>query len=196
MNGAIVRFGCERDARGVELPGRVIGIDTSIYYSSPADHLDYALVRLSEKPLQLLATESITSGRSFLELLLLNKHRGHLVPSPLSIQVNDRINIIQFPHGHSMKVVLTENRVAWIAEDKQRVRYIASTDNGSSGSPVLNQYWDVVAIHHSGDPYPPGSIDQWLQAARKGYLKYNEGIPINAILEDLELQGARALLLM
>ena len=56
--------------------------------------------------------------------------------------------------------------------------------DGSSGSPVFNQNWEVVALHHSGEPYPPDSAKEVLQKAWKGHFRVNEGIPIRAILED------------
>lgn len=53
---------------------------------------------------------------------------------------------------------------------------------GSSGSPVLNDAWEVVALHHAG-----GDISE--PTTQRRYFR-NEGILINKILANLppELQ--------
>jgi hypothetical protein len=55
------------------------------------------------------------------------------------------------------------------------VRYRTNTEGGSSGSPVFDQNWQLVALHHAGDP-------SWVA-------KYNEGIPISLILAQLKARG-------
>jgi len=81
--------------------------------------------------------------------------------------------------------VLTQNYVlADMTAD--RVHYLADTQPGSSGSPVLNRYWEVVALHHSGGAHPPQKASNNLQKVLKGLYKFNEGIPIRAILPKIE----------
>ena len=64
--------------------------------------------------------------------------------------------------------------------------YLADTLPGSSGSPVLNNRWEVVALHHSGGAHPPQKATADLQKILKGQYKFNEGIPIKAILPLIE----------
>jgi V8-like Glu-specific endopeptidase len=63
--------------------------------------------------------------------------------------------------------------------NKTRVTYQTGTQPGSSGSPCFNQFWNLVALHHAGDPlYPdlmPGA--------------FNEGIPIVRIVERLKTRN-------
>ena len=33
-----------------------------------------------------------------------------------------------------------------------RVRYRTNTEEGSSGAPCFDKDWELVALHHSGDP--------------------------------------------
>jgi V8-like Glu-specific endopeptidase len=55
------------------------------------------------------------------------------------------------------------------------VSYKTNTDGGSSGSPCFDQDWNLVALHHSGDPnYALGP---------------NEGIPIDAIVTAIQSRG-------
>jgi endonuclease G, mitochondrial len=65
----------------------------------------------------------------------------------------EHINIIQHPRGEVKQVVIRENRLIDFFEGKDIVlHYEADTEPGSSGSPVFNDQWEVVALHHSGVP--------------------------------------------
>lgn len=58
--------------------------------------------------------------------------------------------IIQHPSGQPKQIALRENEVINI-EDNQLL-YQSDTAPGSSGSPVFNDSWQVVALHTSGIP--------------------------------------------
>jgi len=47
-----------------------------------------------------------------------------------------------------MEVSLRFNQV--IDVDDKRIYYLADTESGSSGSPVFDDSWRLVAIHHAG----------------------------------------------
>lgn len=65
----------------------------------------------------------------------------------------EHINIIQHPRGEPKQVVIRENRLLDSFDGKDVVlHYEADTEPGSSGSPVFNDQWEVVALHHSGVP--------------------------------------------
>jgi endonuclease G len=66
------------------------------------------------------------------------------------ITKGDPINIIQHPRGNLKQVVLRENRLVDLLENM--AHYEGDTEPGSSGSPVFNDQWEVVALHHSGVP--------------------------------------------
>lgn len=55
------------------------------------------------------------------------------------------VNIIQHPRGEPKRVALRNNLVT--AADPQTIRYFTDTDFGSSGSPVCDDLWQVVALH-------------------------------------------------
>lgn len=183
---AIAHFDYRKDHTGAAPAGRRIRLDPSFYHSSPAEQLDYALVRLAERPVDPSpAVSPFLAAQPSLGLPV-----GQHAYLPLSediIRGGDRINILQHPGGDPLKVVLTQNRVV---EDMTatRVQYLADTDAGSSGSPVCNQRWEVVALHHSGGPYPPPRPGDPNSASRQRFL-INEGIPIRAILADLRAKG-------
>jgi endonuclease G len=61
------------------------------------------------------------------------------------VQVDDRVYIIQHPHGGVKKIGMIHNVVRYVDDDV--IRYWTDTESGSSGSPVFNEQWQVVALH-------------------------------------------------
>ena len=58
--------------------------------------------------------------------------------------------------------------------DDEKVQYVTDTDYGTSGSPVLDDWFNVVALHNQRvrDPNNPGRYHR------------NQGYSISAILSD------------
>ena len=93
-----------------------------------------------------------------------------LLRSPAVATRHEPVNIIQHPEGRPKEVALTNNRVVRVLD--RVIRYETDTQSGSSGSPVFNNNWDLVALHHAG-------------AALEGGRAENEGIRISAIVNHL-----------
>lgn len=86
----------------------------------------------------------------------------------------EHVVIIQHPNGGLKQIVLTANQVVSLWE--HRLHYTTDTMPGSSGSPVFNDSWQVIAIHHAGGE---------LQTNAKGDKRFlNEGILMSAIKPD------------
>ena len=66
---------------------------------------------------------------------------GARVPRP-----DDRVNIIQHPQGQPKKIAFQHNLIRHV--DQWKIQYWTDTDRGSSGSPVFDEDWAVVALHH------------------------------------------------
>jgi V8-like Glu-specific endopeptidase len=66
--------------------------------------------------------------------------------APKPVKVDDRVLIIQHPNGLPKKIALAHNLVRYV--DNDVVQYWTDTEPGSSGSPVFNESWEVVALHH------------------------------------------------
>ncbi len=101
----------------------------------------------------------------------------------LNVLTSECVNIIQHPRGRPKEIALQENRVARV--DNLVLQYYCDTEPGSSGSPVFNNRWQLLALHHASvmtdepepSPYPDGS----------GKVRYlNEGIRLSAIALWLE----------
>jgi len=132
---------------------------TELVHSNPK--LDYALFRLVK------AMEK----REHLPLI-------HQKPK---LETSTRLNIVQHPGGGPMRFAIRNNFYVGEASGSNRIRYVTDTEPGSSGSPVLNDRWHVIAMHRGYQEIP--------EEMHKGKLirYHNEGIAIHAILEDLPL---------
>lgn len=61
--------------------------------------------------------------------------------------LGDKVIIVQHPKGKGKQITLTNNTVKGLY--KNFLRYTADSDYGSSGSPVFNKKWELVALHHA-----------------------------------------------
>lgn len=78
-----------------------------------------------------------------------------------------KLNVIQHPQGRKKEVVVQENELSDVYTNV--IHYTSDTDYGSSGSPVFNNTWDLMALHHARVPNKDA----------------NEGIRIDKIVADL-----------
>ncbi|MDJ0719383.1 MAG: trypsin-like peptidase domain-containing protein [Prochloraceae cyanobacterium] len=94
--------------------------------------------------------------------------------NPALITRNDLVNIIQHPRGRLKEVALQENKTTRVLD--KIIHYRTDTEPGSSGSPVFNNSWELVALHHAGWKEEDGTAT-------------NEGIRISAIVAYLIAQS-------
>lgn len=81
------------------------------------------------------------------------------------------LNLIQHPNGEPKQLGLRENQLLDVLDDF--LHYETDTAPGSSGSPVYNDRWEVVALHHSGvwdAPCPMAVGGPKREARREGTL--------------------------
>jgi len=97
-----------------------------------------------------------------------------LLRDPDTITRGERVNIIQHPRGRRKEISLHDNKVNYVYD--VGIRYTADTEGGSSGSPVFNNQWNLVALHHAGWTDPDGSAT-------------NEGIRMKAIVDHISAQN-------
>ena len=62
------------------------------------------------------------------------------------VEADDRVYIIQHPNGGVKKIGMVHNVVRHVDDDV--VQYWTDTEGGSSGAPVFNESWQLVALHH------------------------------------------------
>lgn len=130
----------------------------------PDDRLDYALIRLAE------AAGEDTIGDKGSEA---GAQRGYIPfpANPFDPQPASGLCIMQHPRGDPLKLAIDSAGVLGINASKNRLRYETNTETGSSGSPCFTMKWELVALHHSGDPdFDPAHKPT-----------FNEGITMTAI---------------
>jgi V8-like Glu-specific endopeptidase len=99
----------------------------------------------------------------------------YLPLEPRNVERGQRINIIQHPYGQPKQISIQNNLVEYVGGSV--LQYVTSTNPGSSGSPVLDDEWMVVGLHHAG-----GNIKE---PTTGRYYNRNEGIVMSRILDDL-----------
>ncbi|MCX4239756.1 trypsin-like serine peptidase [Paraliomyxa miuraensis] len=87
------------------------------------------------------------------------------------------VNILQHPGGGAKRLAMRNNAVARI--DDERIAYWTDTDYGSSGAPVFDDEWRVIALHRA---YEERSGLQYLGRSVGGA---NIGSRMTKIVEDL-----------
>jgi len=141
------------------------------------DQLDYALLRVNGTPGNDAVgnkAEPAAPPRKWIE-----------VPTQVStLHPNSALFIVQHPQGDPLQLALETDAIIGVNANSTRVSYRTNTLPGSSGSPCFNSNWELIALHHSGDPN--------FDPAHKPV--YNEGIPIITIMDLLGQRGLRKIL--
>lgn len=153
--------------------------DSELYpKSDPAPtELDYALLRLVRD----IGARPIGSNAETKAA-----QRGWFTPlsPPYNFASSDALFILQHPRARPLKLAIDFEAISVRPDDavryglianRTRLLYRTNTEAGSSGSPCFGPNWELVAIHHAGDP------DFHLAHTPD----YNQGIPIEAIVADL-----------
>ncbi|MFJ4559844.1 endonuclease [Streptomyces massasporeus] len=140
--------------------------------------LDYSLVAVA--PLGAQGEELSSFGR-----LVLSDAQGKVV-------VGEFVNIVQHPRGEPKQLALRDNQIMDVLE--RFLHYESDTREGSSGSPVFNDQWEVVALHHSAVPQTDGegrplsvggAVWQPEMGEQQLAWRANEGVRISRVLRAL-----------
>lgn len=174
-----VEFNYQQNKDGSWMGSEFFSLEPDTFFFAD-EELDFAVVavaqttRQSGKPLALFGW------------LTLNPQIGKVSPG-------EYLTIIQHPSGGDKQIALRENQLLKI--DTHTLWYRTDTAPGSSGSPVFNDVWQVVALHHSGVPEKDAN-GNYLTLDGKPYkgllneskIKWiaNEGIRVSRIVASLQ----------
>lgn len=151
--GAIAQFNHQKTADGRDEEMAEFPLDPEAFFTTSAAE-DCTIVKVSGEP---------------------SARWGAIELGPMQIQVDDRVNVIQHPGGDQKQLSFFHNLVMFVGEG--RVQYLTDTLPGSSGSPVFDKEWNLVALHHSGGWITePGSKETFYR---------NEGIHVERVAELL-----------
>ena len=154
---AVVQFNYQQTVDGAEAPYEEFRTAPENGFATSKDD-DWTAVRLQNDPAQ---------------------KWGRLELQRADVSQGSRVNIVQHPGGGPKQMSLYHNVVAFV--DATRIQYLTDTLPGSSGSPVFDETWKLVALHHSGGWLPqPGTKQTYYR---------NEGIHINTVIDGLTTAG-------
>ena len=155
-NDSTVEFNFQEDIESRPLKVEQYKLDPeSFFYTNQS--FDFTLVRVKGDDL---------SKWGFLPLIKKGALRG------------EACNIVQHPEGEFKRIVLQDSTITNVFENV--VLYTSDTEIGSSGSPVFDNRWRVVALHHgAGTRLMVGGNKTWID---------NEGSLITTIISDLRKQ--------
>jgi V8-like Glu-specific endopeptidase len=157
-----LRFGFRILADGTPEAGTLYALHKEWdVHKSPVDQLDYALVRLAKE-----------AGKDVIGNFQQAPKRGWNKLQRTAARESQGLFILQHPLGDTLK--MANGGVANQAGDW--LDYAVDTEEGSSGSPVFNNKWELVALH-----------------SRSGKGAVNRGVAISAILDDLPAEVSRLL---
>ncbi|MDX1954187.1 MAG: DNA/RNA non-specific endonuclease [Chitinophagaceae bacterium] len=134
---AKIEFDYRYDITGSEMTRVVFTLDPEKFFHV-SEALDLCVIGVKEK--------DVSGNHTIRErgYLVLNKEIG-------KAGVGDFATVIQHPEGHFQQISLRENQILDISR-KDALIYESDTARGSSGSPVFNDQWQVIALHSAGVP--------------------------------------------
>jgi endonuclease G len=155
--GSSIEFRFQDGLDGEPLEPKTFELDPGRFFLADED-FDFALVAVKATPAEL-------AEFSF----------NRLTDDPGEQAVGSFVTIVQHPRGKKKQIALRENRIVHVLDSF--LHYEADTEPGSSGSPVFDDSWHVVCLHHASVPAPD-------QTELGGFV--NEGIRAKSLREVIE----------
>jgi endonuclease G len=136
---SVAEFNYQLTDGGAPLPVERFGLKPDVFFLTDPD-LDFALVAVERRS----ASGTALSSFAFCPLIAAE---GKII-------VRDPVNIVQHPKGELKQIVIRNNTLLDLPDPPldRFAHYETDTEQGSSGSPVFNDQWEVIALHHSGVP--------------------------------------------
>jgi V8-like Glu-specific endopeptidase len=175
--GSVVELNCETDVDNQ--PATIAGyrLDPATLFLTDQG-LDYTLVAVAP------GADGRPPGGEF--------GWNRLVWQQGKIVIGEPVNVIGHPMGRLKELAVRNNSL--LNELDRFLHYTTDTEPGNSGSPVYNDQWEVVALHHSGVPRTDDE-GNWLKADGSRWQPQdgeaavewiaNEGVRVSVLLTHL-----------
>jgi endonuclease G len=161
---SFVEFNYELDVTGKQKPvTRFAFAPDDFFITSPEGDLDFTIVAVGK--------------RIFGEGELSDFGYCPITETPNKHSLGILANIVGHPDGKFKQIAIRKNRIA--ARNDDVLLYYTNTEIGSSGSPVFNDQWKPIALHHWGVP-SRDTIN-----GKPAPKETNEGIRISAIVNRI-----------
>lgn len=132
------------------------------------ERLDYAVIQLAEA--------SKVADRAALPI----------IAQPSKLVRGARMNLVQHSRGGALQFAIRNNFFVRPGDTPEFIRYQTDTEPGASGSPVCNDTWQVVGLHHASTPVPKEQVPQEvIDGQPVAVTVLNEAIEIHSVLNDL-----------
>ncbi len=175
-------FNFQDDLTGRPVPTSIFELDPDLFFETNAA-LDFTLVAVKDRA---RAGSGDVSELQFFGWNRLIEEEGKAI-------LGEFLNIIQHPNGEPKQLALRENEFIDLLDNF--LHYKTDTAPGSSGSPVFNDQWEIVGLHHSGVPRKDangriltrdGSI--WKQSMGEHKIDWiaNEGIRVSRLVNYIK----------
>jgi endonuclease I/V8-like Glu-specific endopeptidase len=179
-----IEFNYQAGLDGAALPSVIFPLDPATFFVTNK-LLDYTLVAVKEEAVSGMPLSEFGFNRLF-------EAQGKVL-------IGEYVNIIQHPNGEPKQLAIRENQIVDLLDDY--CHYLTDTAPGSSGSPVYNDQWEVVALHHMGVPKrtEDGRIltlsgETWEDGMDPTLIawKANEGTRVSSLIRHLRAQSLSA----
>ena len=156
--------------------------DFDYYKEASSSHLECRTTRLlaSNRELDYAIIELEQAGE------IADRHPIRIVPVQPRLIRGARVNIVQHPQGGPLRFAIRNNFFVRSAEQPAFMLYQTDTEPGASGSPVCNDDWQVVALHHASLEVPSEMVPQEVVDGKlTNVTVLNEAVQIHEVLNDL-----------
>jgi endonuclease G len=173
-----VEFGYELALDGTPSAATSFRLDPAAFFLTDRE-LDYTLVAVAARGSALADLDRIPWNR-------LIEVEGKAI-------LGELLNIVQHPNGEPKQLAMRENKLVDLLDNF--LHYQTDTSPGSSGSPVFNDQWEIVGLHHSGVPRrdESGRIvaisgEPWTRAMGEHRIDWiaNEGVRVSRIIKHIK----------
>lgn len=167
----LLQFDYELDVAGTPKKWSEFRLDPdTFFWTCPATELDVTLVAVGD---QVTGDRPVTA---FGYLPLSGAKDKHAE--------GDYVTIIQHPEGDYKQIALRENQLIGRGKAGNTLHYEADTLGGSSGSPVLNDQFELIALHHAGGTV----LESTLENGQAVPDESNEGIRVSVVVQRLRTE--------